>query len=170
MAAMGQTPAGFEHFLYRVPHSSWQRLPDAEFGGLLYEGTVGSFDTIVHVFLKNGRVNFERVEVALPNNRNDDLALAIITRFLCEYVGHPQELQSVMSTMRALHTTLLGSGRRSARMPYRKATFQLSLSTAPSEFNPDMIEEPWGMLYWKAEASPSVHPKRKSDASRDANF
>lgn len=154
-AAVGEDPATFERFLYKVPHSKWRKLPDAESGGLLYAGRVGSFDTLVHVFLKDGRITSERVEVAMPTDRNDELALAIQTRFLSEFVHHPRELQSVMNLMRGMRRTILGSGQQTAKLPYRKAMFSLALSSSPSEFSAKTIEVPWGMLYWTAEATPS---------------
>lgn len=154
-AAVGETPANFERFIARIPHSKWRKLPDAESGGLLYAGRVGSFDTLVHVFLKDGRISSERIEVAMPTERSDELALAIQTRFLSEFAHHPRELQPVMTIMRGMRRTLLGSGQQRTEMPYRRALFSLALSSSPSEFNSKNSDVPWGTLYWTAEATPS---------------
>lgn len=161
-AAVGEGPAAFEEFLFRVPRSTWRKLPDAESGGLLYAGRVSSLDTIVHVFLKDGVIQSERIEVAIATDRNDELALAVLTRFLSEFVHRPRELLGVMNTMRALRRSILATGHRTVKLPYRKAVFNLALSASPSEFNSKNMDIPWGMLYWTAEATPTAAPKKET--------
>ncbi|HEY9900365.1 MAG TPA: hypothetical protein V6D00_14415 [Pantanalinema sp.] len=152
-AALGGQRASFERFLKRVPKSQWKIIPDSAEGGVLYTGRVGSLGTIVRVYYDAGRVTRQKVEVALPADSNDEFALAILTRFMSEFAGRPTELKQVMTGMRALRKTVMASGRRSAEMPYRNANITLSLGTSTTEFPDASMDVPWGMLYWKAEAT-----------------
>lgn len=160
-AAYGGDRAAFERFLYRVPKSQWKIVPDSADEGVLYAGRVGTFATIVRVYYENGRIVRQKVEVALPTESNDEFALAILTRFMSEFVRHPDELKPVMNAMRAMRRTLMGSGRRITTLPYRDALLTLSLDSSTNEFNTKTIEVPWGMLYWKVEAVPSRPAKKK---------
>ncbi|HEY9857481.1 MAG TPA: hypothetical protein V6D05_17180 [Stenomitos sp.] len=160
-AAYGGDRAAFEHFLHRVPKSQWKLVPDSADAGVLYAGRIGSLATIVRVYFEQGRVVRQKVEVALPTETNDEFALAILTRFMSEFVRHPEELKPVMNTMRAMRRTLLGTGRRSTELPYRDALYTLSLDSSTNEFNSKTIEVPWGMLYWKAEAVSNRPAKKK---------
>ncbi|MNL65379.1 hypothetical protein D3C87_1897070 [compost metagenome] len=105
------------------------------------------------MYYEGGRVARQKVEVALPADSNDEFALAILTRFMSEFAGRPTELKQVMNSMRAMRKTVMTSGRRSAEMPYRGAAITLSLGTSTTEFPDSSTDVPWGMLYWKAEAS-----------------
>ncbi|MBO9539542.1 hypothetical protein J7643_03015 [bacterium] len=149
-AALGGSRASFERFLKRVPKSQWKIIPDSADGGVLYTGRVGSLGTIVRVYYDQGRVTHQKVEVALPNDTSDEFALAILTRFMSEFAGHPEELKQVMTTLRTMRKTVMASGRRSAQMPYRNAQLTLSLDSSTTEFSDEV---PWGTLYWKAEAT-----------------
>lgn len=161
-AAYGGDRASFEHFLYRIPKSQWKRVPDSADQGVLYAGRVGSLATIVRAYFDQGRLVRQKVEVALPTDTSDEFALAILTRFMSEFVRHPSELRPVMNTMRAMRRTIMGTGQRSTAMPYRDAIYTLSLDSSTNEFNPRTIEVPWGMLYWKAEAvSSRPAPKKR---------
>lgn len=160
-AAYGGDRASFDRFLHRIPKSKWKVIPDSADEGVLYAGRVGTLATIVRVYYEQGRIVRQKVEVALPTDANDDFALAILTRFMSEFVRHPQELKPVMTSMRAMRRTLIGSGRRSTELPYRDAIISLSLDSSTNEFNSKTIEVPWGMLYWKAEVAPSRPAKKK---------
>lgn len=160
-AAYGGDRASFERFLHQIPKSQWKHLPDSADDGVLYAGRVGSLATIVRVYYDADRIVRQKVEVALPTDLSDEFALAILTRFLSEFVRHPDELKPVMNTMRAMRRTLVNSGRRSTELPYRDAVYTLSLDSSTNEFNAKTIEVPWGMLYWKAEAVSSRPAKKK---------
>lgn len=151
---MGGDRASFERFLHHIPHATWKVVPDSAAPGFLYAGRIGSIATIVRILFADGKISGQKVEVALPTDRDDDLALAILTRFMSEFVRHPEELRPVMATMRAMRKTIMASGKRSAEMPYRSANYTLALDSSAAEFNPKTIEVPWGVLYWKAEAHP----------------
>lgn len=152
-AAIGGTRASFERFLKRVPKSQWKVIPDSADGGVLYTGRVGALGTIVRVYYDNGRVSRQKVEVALPGDTNDEFALAILTRFMSEFAGRPNDLKQVMTGMRAMRKTVMASGRRSAQMPYRNANITLSLDSSTTEFPDASMDVPWGTLYWKAEGT-----------------
>lgn len=158
---MGGDLASFERFMQGVPKSTWREVPDSGDEGSLYAGRISAIATIVRVYQGPTGITRQKLEVALPTETSDEFALAILTRFVAEYVGHPQELRSVMDTLRAMRKTILSSGKRSVRMPYRKAIINLSLDSSTAEFNPKTIEVPWGMLYWKVEIAPMPQPKVK---------
>lgn len=160
-AAYGGDRAAFERFLYRVPKSRWKVVPDSADTGVLYAGRIGSLATIVRVYYDEGRVVRQKVEVALPTETSDEFALAILTRFMSEFVRHPEELRPVMNVLRAMRRTLVGSSRHSTAMPYRDALYTLSLDSSTNEFNSRTIAVPWGMLYWKAEAVSNRPAKKK---------
>jgi len=152
-AALGDDQRTFERFLHRVPRSRWKTVPDSAAPGFLYAGRVGSIATIVRIILDgHQRIVGQKVEVALPTDVNDDLGLAVLTRFMSEFVHHPQELQPVMATMRAMRRTIMASGHRATHMPYRDVTLTLSLDSSEADFNPRTVEVPWGVLYWKVDA------------------
>lgn len=156
-AVMGGERSAFEHYLYRVPRAHWQVVPDSTDGGSLYAGRIGSFSTIVHVFYDRGRISRQKVEVALPTETRDDVALSILARFLSEFVGHPEEGRAAVGMLRAMRRTLLASGRRSTQMPYRRALYTLTLDSSATEFSAKTIDVPWGVLYWRGEAVARRH-------------
>lgn len=151
-ARMGGTVAEFERYLRTLPGSNFKRVPDESHPGLLYAGRLAQFSTIVRVHTEQGKIERQRIEVALPADQKDDYALVILSRFLGEFAGHPGEIRALMDQARAMRGSILGSGRRSMTTTYRGAKITLSLDSSPNEVHPHPTRGTWGLLFWSAEA------------------
>lgn len=158
-ARMGGSLADFERYLRTLPGSNFKRVPNESHPGILYAGRVSEFSTILRVHTEDGAITAQRIEVALPVDKRDDYALAIISRFLGEFVGQPGEVRGLMDQARALRGSILGSGRRSMGMTYRGASITLSLDSSPNEIHPHPTQGSWGLLFWSAEAK-ALAPRR----------
>lgn len=151
-AALGGTQAEFERFLKRFPKGNFKRIPDAEHPGTLYAGRLGGFSTIVRLHTdKQGRIVREKIEVALPLDSKDDYALAILSRFIGEFIGKPEHLLGLMDASKSLKHAIMTTGKRHQTMTYHGAEITLSLDSSPDEFHP--TKGAWGLLFWKADAA-----------------
>jgi hypothetical protein len=157
-ARMGGTIPEFERYLRSLPGSNFKRVPESANPGILYAGRLAEFSTILRVHTEGGKIVRQRIEVALPADKRDDYALVIISRFLGEFAGHPDEFRAVMEQARAMRGSIMGTGRRSMSTTYRGATLTLTLDSSPNEVHPHPTRGSWGLLFWSAEAE-RIPPK-----------
>ncbi len=141
-----------ERSMKTMSRSIWKHVPDSSEPGILYAGRVGSLATIVRMVNDGDQMVRLRVEVALPSELPDDHALAILARFACAHEGRPRELSQVLGILRTLRKSLMATGNRSSKLPYRDLDLTLSLDSSSDDFSPKTIEVPWGVLYWSLES------------------
>lgn len=158
-ARMGGSVPEFERYLKSIKGGNFKRVPDESHPGLLYAGRVGGFSTILRVHAEDGKIVRQRIEVALAADQRDDYALAILSRFLGEFTGRPDELRSLNDQLRAMRGGIVGSGRRSMSSTYRGASITLSLGASPNESHSHSTRGSWGLLFWSAEAERLAKPR-----------
>ena len=151
-ARMGGSLAEFERHLRGIKGGNFKQVPDEAHPGTLYAGRMAGFSTILRVHTEDGKIVRQRIEVALPSDQRDDYALAILSRFLEEFIGIPGESRALMDQARAMRGGIIGSGRRAMSSTYRGASITLTLDSAPNELHPYPTRGPWGLLFWSAEA------------------
>jgi hypothetical protein len=147
-----RTIHSFERAMKVMSRASWKHVPDSSEPGVLYAGRVGSLATIVRLVGSDDQLERIRVEVALPSELPDEHALAILARFACAHEGRPRELGQVLGVLKTLRKSVMATGSRSSRLPYRDLDLTLTLDSSSDDFSPRTIEVPWGVLYWSLES------------------
>lgn len=148
VAAMGGALRRFESWLPTIPYSSFKRLRDAAIPGVLFAGRIGGYDTIVRVWVSGGVIVAEKVEVELPADRSDEIAISIIARFFREFTAQRSHDELLWRTLQNMKGTILRSGRRETSTLFQGAELSLHLDTQPNRelLNPE--RRSWGTLFW----------------------
>lgn len=163
--AGGQLPA-FEYWMnHKMPHGNIKRISDPEHPGILYAGRVGGYETIVRVFTEGGRITRQKIEVELPSDRRDEIALSIIARFFREFTGPKRNEEELWRLVQGMRAHIYRTGRKEASTDFGSAKLSLHLDTQP---NHDLINPErgtWGTLFWRGEAR-RLPPRKKGPRER----
>ncbi|MBM3267853.1 MAG: hypothetical protein FJZ01_09415 [Candidatus Sericytochromatia bacterium] len=160
-AEMNGTLAGFEKWLeHGQPHGSFKQISDPGHAGVLYGGRVGNYETIVRVFTENGRIVSQKIEVELPSDKRDEIALSIIARFFREFTGIKRNEEELWRMVQGMRAIIYRTGRKEIGVDFRGARLSLQLDTQPNHdlVNPERTT--WGTLFWRGQAR-KLPPRRK---------
>lgn len=161
----GQIPA-FEYWMnHKMPHGNIKRISDPDHPGTLFAGRVGGYETIVRVYSEGGRITWQKIEVELPSERRDEIALSIIARFFREFTGLKRNEEELWRLVQGMRASIYRTGRKEASTDFAGAKLSLHLDTQP---NHDLINPErgtWGTLFWRGEAR-RLPPRRKSPRER----
>ncbi len=160
-ALAGGDLRGFEKWLEKgQPHGSFKRISDPGNPGTLYGGRVGSYETIIRVFTVGGRIDREKIEVELPADRRDEIALSIIARFFREFTGMKRNEEELWRVVQGMRGSIYRSGQKRAGADFLGAHLSLHLDTQPNHdlINPERTT--WGTLFWRGEAR-KLPPRKK---------
>ena len=131
MAAPGSAEVGgqlqsFEFWMnHKLPHANIKRISDPDHPGALYAGRVGGFETIIRVLLDNGRIAAQKIEVELPSDRRDEIALSIIARFFREFTGMKRNEEDLWRLVQGMRATIYRSGRKEVSTEFFGAKLSL---------------------------------------------
>ncbi len=146
-------------------------VPSGGQGGKLYACRFGGYETIVRVYLVDERIVQEQIEVELPADRQDAVALGIISRFFYEFYGGRVPLKVLWDEVNTMRTTLARTGLREVSGDYLGFDLGLRLDTSPDNSYMSVEQQTWGTLFWRGDASlprsewpavrvPAVRPTR----------
>lgn len=157
----------FEYWLqHKLNHANIKHISDPEHPGLLYAGRVGGFETIIRVYTDSaGRISHQKIEVELPSERRDEIALSIIARFFAEFTGLDRNEETLWRLVQGMRAGIYRTGRKDASVTFKGAKLSLHLDTQP---NHDLINPErgtWGTLFWRGEAK-RLPPKKKTGNER----
>jgi hypothetical protein len=161
LAAAAPELERFEKWLNTgLPHANFKRVEDPERPGLLYAGRVGEFGTIVRVFVSNGKIVRQKIEVELPSERRDEIALSIIARFFRDFTGMRRNEEELWRQVQGMRSRIYRSGRKEASVDFLGARLSLYLDTQPNYDLIDPERKNWGTLFWRGEAK-RLPPRKK---------
>lgn len=164
-AEVGGDLRQFEHWMnHGLPHASFKRISDPGHPGTLYAGRVGGFETIVRIYTDSaGRIAHQKVEVELPSERRDEIALSIIARFFREFTGITRNEEELWRLVQGMRAAIYRSGRKEVSTDFRGAKLSLHLDTQPNHdlINPERSS--WGTLFWRGEARRLPSRKKKGE-------
>ncbi len=138
-------------------------VPSGGEGGQLYACRFGGYETIIRVFLVDDRIVKEQVEVELPADRPDAVAMGIISRFFYEFYGGRVPLKVLWDEVNTMRTTLAQIGLREVSGDYLGFDLGLRLDTSPDNSYMSVEQQTWGTLFWRGDAS---LPRREWPAAR----
>lgn len=141
--------------------SGFHRVPGDGGGGELYACRYGGYETIVRVYLVRDRITAEHIEVELPSDRPDAVALGIISHFFYEFLGERTSVRTLWDLANNLRLELARSGLKQVSGRYRGYELGLHLDTSPDNSYMSEEQQTWGTLFWRGDVSlPEQAPSR----------
>ena len=154
LAQAGEPFSTLRHWVDTQPLAAgFHFVPSGGQGGQLYACRFGGYETIVRVFLVEDRIVKEQVEVELPADRQDAVALGIISRFFYEFYGGRVPLKVLWDEVNNMRTSLARTGLREVSGNYLGFELGLRLDTSPDNSYMSVEQQTWGTLFWRGDAS-----------------
>ncbi|MBU6430014.1 MAG: hypothetical protein KGR26_13450, partial [Cyanobacteria bacterium REEB65] len=119
----------------------------------LYACRFGGYETIVRVYVAGGRIVKEQIQVQLPPDRPDAVALGIINSFFAEFYGRPDAVRELWPITTALGGSLSRSGLKQESGEYLGIALSLHLDTSGGNTMRGPDRDRWGTLVWTGQAT-----------------
>ncbi|HBN10027.1 MAG TPA: hypothetical protein DD435_15760 [Cyanobacteria bacterium UBA8530] len=131
----------FERFAKNLKSCQISPLPVVNPRERRYGGSVGNQRVSIWVYLNQGRICGERIEVGIPPETADEYALAIMNRFFQEFVGSRQWRSMLDLKLRSMRKNIIDGGSSFTTRDMGNMRMTLFLDSKTREEMPN-----W--LYW----------------------